>query len=110
MSKNSGPFLIHCGDGVERTGIVCAVLEAFMGASAEEITADYMKSYENVYHLERGSDEWRSISAIPEDILLVITGGRAPDRIDLRAAAEAYLLDAGLSAEEIASLREKLGG
>lgn len=47
MSKNEGPYYIHCVDGKERTGFVLAVIEGLAGATYEEIVADYMKTYDN---------------------------------------------------------------
>jgi hypothetical protein len=40
-----GPWLLHCYAGVDRTGFVAMVLEAFMGASLDEITGDYLMSF-----------------------------------------------------------------
>jgi hypothetical protein len=47
MLAHDGPYLVHCYAGVDRTGIVCAILEALMGASPEEIAADYARSFYN---------------------------------------------------------------
>lgn len=53
-----GPFLIHCRYGRDRTGNVCAVLEALCGASMDEITDDYMLSYENIHHIAHKNEKW----------------------------------------------------
>ena len=39
---NDGPYLIHCNEGQDRTGFSVAILECLMGASEEEVVADYM--------------------------------------------------------------------
>ena len=53
MSQHEGPYLIHCIEGKDRTGFVCALLEALCGASYEEIVADYMVTYENYYGITK---------------------------------------------------------
>jgi protein tyrosine/serine phosphatase len=40
--KSEGPWLIHCHAGVDRTGFFSMVLEAFMGATVDEIVNDYL--------------------------------------------------------------------
>jgi protein tyrosine/serine phosphatase len=42
--------IIHCHAGVERTGFVCIVLEAFMGATLNEIINDYLQSFNSIYN------------------------------------------------------------
>ena len=54
-----GPFLIHCRYGRDRTGNVCAVLEALCGATMDEITDDYMLSYENIHHIAHKNEKWQ---------------------------------------------------
>lgn len=56
--ENEGPYYIHCRYGRDRTGLVCIVLEGLCEASMEEISADFMKSYENIHFLEPGSQKW----------------------------------------------------
>lgn len=58
ISENKGPYYIHCRYGRDRTGLVCMILEGLCGASMEEISSDYMKSYENIHFLEKGSEKW----------------------------------------------------
>ena len=57
--REEGPYLIHCRYGRDRTGNVCAVLEALCGATLEEITDDYMLSYENIHHIVHGGEKWQ---------------------------------------------------
>lgn len=56
--ENDGPYYIHCRYGRDRTGLVCILLEGLCGASMEEISADFMKSYENIHFLTAGSEKW----------------------------------------------------
>ena len=43
------PALIHCKLGMDRTGMVCALLEMLMGAHYAEIEHDYRLSYLNLF-------------------------------------------------------------
>jgi hypothetical protein len=45
LINREGPYLIHCHAGIDRTGFVCAVIEALMGATPDEIIEDYLISY-----------------------------------------------------------------
>ena len=106
------PVLIHCQQGKEQTGIMAMILEALCGASYDEIVEDYMLSYENFYHIEKGSDQWQHIAdgnIIPS--MLKMTGAADAaelKKLDLRAAAESYLLGLGLSPDEIKAIYNKL--
>lgn len=109
MISADAPYLIHCMEGKDRTGFVCALLEAFMGATAEEIVGDYMRSYENFYGVERGSERYEAIaSANIRKTLPAALGIDSLYASDRREAAKRYLLDIGLTEEEIGLLRQKL--
>ena len=58
IALNEAPYYIHCRYSRDRTGLLCAILEALSGASFTEIREDYMLSYENIHHLEKGSPKW----------------------------------------------------
>ena len=49
LSSRPGPYLVHCMEGKDRTGYVCALLEGLCGATYEEIVADYLVTYDNYY-------------------------------------------------------------
>ena len=53
MTEHSGPCLIHCVEGKDRTGFVCALMLALAGASAQEIIDDYMITYYNYYGITK---------------------------------------------------------
>ena len=109
MAEQEGPFLIHCTEGKDRAGFASAILEAFMGADLDEITADYMMSYYNYYGVEPGSVMYTKIA----DANILKSLAAAFDLEDLEGAditkeAEEYLSGIGLSEETLAALREKL--
>ena len=110
MAANEAPFLIHCGLGKDRAGFVCAVLECLMGATAQEVVADYLVSFYNYFGIEPGTGEYELVA----DNEIRPSLARAFDVKDiesanLSAAAERYLLGIGVSSGDIAVLRRKLG-
>lgn len=44
ISEKEPPFLVHCRLGTDRTGVITAVIEAFMGAKWDAIVNDYQRS------------------------------------------------------------------
>ena len=109
FADNEGPYLVHCTEGKDRAGFTSALLEAFMGATFDEIVNDYMKSYENYYHVEKNSEQWNAVrdSNIVKQLEL-ITGSSTPEKSNLVKAAENYMKDIGLDKAEIDRLRKNL--
>ena len=111
IAANEGPFLVHCNEGKDRAGFVSAVLEALMGASAEEITADYMVTYFNYYGVVPGTEQYDIVAASNiQKSLAAAFGMTSIFDGDLQAAAVAYLTAIGVSAEDIAAVQAKLAG
>ena len=109
MTKEEGPFLIHCTEGKDRAGFGCAILEALMGADADEIFQDYMESYYNFYGIEPGSRMYaKIIDANIRKELLAAFELETLDGEDLSRKAEEYLKRIGLTDDLIDRLREKL--
>ncbi len=110
MSMNQGPYYIHCTEGKDRTGFVCLLLEALVGASFEELEDDYMETYKNYFNISRNSDSDK-YEALKElrlyDMLWYLAD--LPDNTDLSGmhfeeAAKKYLLSAGMTDKEISNL------
>ena len=111
IADNEPPFLIHCNLGKDRTGLVCAVIEAVTGASSEEIAEDFMKSFYNYFSVMPGSKEYEFIvSHEIRSFLASMLGVKNIDDVNLYAAAEKYLLKIGVASKDIEKVREKLGG
>ncbi len=49
LPSRPAPYVIHCMEGKDRTGYVCAQLEGLCGATYEEMVADYLITYNNYY-------------------------------------------------------------
>lgn len=113
MSKNNGPYLVHCTEGKDRAGFVSALLECLMGADFNEVVTDYMTTYENYYKIEKGSEQYNSIaqSNIITSLTTVVCGmdkGSDISKTDLSKAAENYLEKIGMTKAEIKELKSKL--
>lgn len=104
------PILIHCTEGKDRAGFTSALLEAFMGASADEIIADYMVSYKNYYGITEESDSARYDMIVKNNIaemLKVISGKNSIDELtpeDLMFGAINYLIKGGMTEREVEAL------
>lgn len=61
INENEGPYLIHCMEGQDRTGAICAIFASLLGASKNELIEDFMKTYENFYRVKKGSDQYCKI-------------------------------------------------
>lgn len=112
MSVNEGPYLVHCNEGKDRAGFISALLSAYMGATYEELVADYMTTYENYYHVEKGSVEYSTVkeSNIDSTLRTIASASKDTDltTIDFASAAKAYIESIGLSASECEALRANL--
>ena len=109
MAANDGPYLIHCKEGKDRTGFLCSILECLMGASFEEVTEDYLKSYYNYYGDQINEDKAEFLRQYFSNILSVALGIEdLTDETDLAADAERYLLGIGVQQDEIDILKDKL--
>ena len=109
IAENEAPFLVHCNEGKDRAGFVSAMLECLMGATADEVVADYMVTYYNYYAVKPEGDRYPVIanSNIKKSLAAAFGVADIMD-VDLAAAAEQYLLDIGVSAEDIAKVKENL--
>ena len=111
MAGSEPPFLVHCSLGKDRAGFVCALLECLCGAGLDEVIADYLVSFGNYFGIEPGSREYDIVVECEiTRFLAEAFGVKAGElgRLNLAEAGERYFRGIGVSADEIASLREKL--
>ena len=110
LASHETPWLIHCTEGKDRTGFAVAVLECLMGASADEVVADYMVTYANFYGVQPGTEQYDAIvrSNIASSLAAAFDIGSIYDA-DLAVEADDYLLEIGMSREEIDALKAGLG-
>ncbi len=106
---NEGPYLIHCTEGKDRAGFVSAILECLMGASYQEVVADYMTTYYNYYGIEEGTEKYNAVAE--SNIIASLKTAFATDdlpKANLAECARNYLLGIGMTDAEIDSLIEVL--
>ena len=112
LAGQEPPYLVHCTEGKDRAGFASMLLEALMGADEEEIVSDYMLSFTNYYGTEPGSKQYELIADKNiREMLRFVAGlekGASLEGVDLKAATEKYVLDAGMTPEELDELRNKL--
>lgn len=61
INKHQGPYLIHCMEGQDRTGAICALFESLLSASKNELIEDFMKTYQNFYRVKKDSEQYNKI-------------------------------------------------
>ena len=110
--NNDGPYYIHCLEGKDRTGYVCMVIEALLGATYEELIDDYFVTYHNYYGIEKGSNKYEVIKSLHIDEMIRYVFGFDENTNLLKAnyhtPVNSYLLSIGLTQEEIDAIQVKL--
>ena len=111
LSKNEGPYLVHCNEGKDRAGFTSALLSSLMGLTYDEIASDYMTSYENYYHVEKGTEQYEAVKRSNIDSMLSFIAGvetKDLENVDLAAKAEEFLIAIGMEKADIDTLKSKL--
>ena len=114
MSEHEGPYLVHCLEGKDRTGFVCALLEALCGATYDEMLDDYMITYQNYYGITRESDpdKYDVIADLNLNGMLQYLAGVDDDAdlsaIDYSGYARDYLVNGGMTDEQVDALVQRL--
>ena len=111
LSKNEGPYLVHCNEGKDRAGFTSALLSALMGLTYDEIASDYMTSYENYYHVEKGTEQYEAVKRSNIDSMLSFIAGvetKDLENVDLAGKAEEFLIAIGMEKVDIDTLKSKL--
>jgi protein tyrosine/serine phosphatase len=107
MTKHEPPYLIHCEAGIDRTGFLSIILEAFMGASLEDIVKDYMISF--VDSGKYSPDDYKNGLDFVRDTFSRISGESIQTREDLQIQATKYLTkQVRLGKDELTVLEGKL--
>ncbi|HEY0699759.1 MAG TPA: tyrosine-protein phosphatase [Micromonospora sp.] len=106
------PVVVHCVAGKDRTGIVCGLTLSLLGVDDADIAADYALSTAasarfTAWLRENMPDAVpppRPFLASPAEAMTLFLAGLR----DRYGSVERYLLDGGLSAEQLAELRRHL--
>lgn len=94
-NKENYPVLLHCTHGMDRTGIVCYLLGAVLGVSESDLMRDYQLSA--FYH----GSLW-GLNQMNELIGML----KSYEGATINEKAENYLLSAGVTSEEIESIKD----
>ena len=113
LSKLETPYLIHCTEGKDRTGFVCMLVEMLAGSDYQAIVDDYMITYDNYYQITKEKDPARYDVILQRNLIAMMKYVTGADEeglktADLAAAAEKYLLNAGMSEEDLAAFKAKI--
>ncbi len=110
---DQGAVLFHCTAGKDRTGLVAAFLLLLAGVDEGDVVADYALTGDHMAGIVAGleqaaSEQGRDIAAYRPYLLSEPATMRAflAHLGEAYGGAEAYLLDHGLEAREIARLRQ----
>ncbi len=120
IGSSTGPTLVHCTAGKDRTGLVIAVILAAAGVAREDIIADYVCTQANMPGvleriaatpgLEDGPALVQRVAEVQPEILTAPADAIAAalDVIDESGGAELWLTHHGLSDAEVTQLRARL--
>ena len=110
--NNDGPYYIHCLEGKDRTGYVCMVIEALLGATYEELIDDYFITYHNYYGIEKGSNKYEVIKSLHIDEMIRYVFGFDENtnllKANYKTPVNSYLLSIGLTQDQIDAIQVKL--
>jgi protein-tyrosine phosphatase len=117
VAESSGPVLIHCAAGKDRTGIVVAALLAAAGVERDAIVADYVASEVNLPLLKA---RWQQVGMstrpgrhVPEALLAApaTAVGRVLDRVEgWPGGASTWWVDHGATPAHLATWRSRIRG
>lgn len=114
LPSRPAPYVVHCVEGKDRTGYVCALLEGLCGATYQEIVDDYLVTYDNYYHKtpEKDSDVCNALVSLRLNTCLMYYANVSDEtllpKIDYAKSFSEYLLSHGMSHQELDALVQAL--
>jgi protein-tyrosine phosphatase len=109
---DAAPVVVHCMAGKDRTGVVCALALALLGVSDEDIAADYaltetsmrrLTEYLRVHNPEAITGQEHMFDSPAAAMLLFLADIRAE-----YGSVEKYVRSIGVTAEQVAAMRDHL--
>ena len=114
LPSRPAPYVVHCMEGKDRTGYVCALLEGLCGATYEEIVADYLVTYYNYYSVtpEKDRDACNTLVSLRLNPCLMYYAGISDEaqlpNVDYAKAFSDYLLSHGMNQQQLDALIQAL--
>ena len=114
LPSRPAPYVVHCMEGKDRTGYVCALLEGLCGATYEEIVADYLITYDNYYQITPVKDPalCNTLVSLRLNTCLMYYAGVTDEtqlpEVDYAKAFASYLLSHGMSQQQLDALVQAL--
>ena len=114
LPSHPTPYVIHCMEGKDRTGYVCALLEGLCGSTYEEIVDDYLVTYYNYYKLTpvNNPELCNTLVSLRLNTCLMYYAGIEDESqlscIDYAQAFSNYLLSHGMSQQQLDALVQVL--
>ena len=114
LPSRPAPYVVHCIEGKDRTGYVCALLEGLCGATYDEMVADYLVTYYNYYGITPETDRnvCNTLVSLRLNPCLMFYAGVSDEvqlpSVDYAKAFANYLLTHGMSQQQLDALIQAL--
>ena len=110
MTKNKGPYLVHCEVGRDRTGLVILLLESLMGVPYGYMVNDYAQTYLNTTYDSPATAKQKAASHVNSELMYISGQKSITDwsKVNLNRYAVLYLKMGGMTDSEISLLRKNL--
>ena len=116
LPSHPAPYVVHCMEGKDRTGYVCALLEGLCGATYDEIVADYLVTYNNYYDINPVNNPvlCNTLVSLRLNTCLMYYANVSDEsqlpKVDYAKAFASYLLSHGMSQQQLDALVKVLTG
>ena len=110
LPSHPAPYVVHCMEGKDRTGYVCALLEGLCGATYDEMVSDYLITYANYYEVtpEKDPKVCDALISLRLNMCLMYYAGVDDEAqlpyVDYAKAFSEYLLTHGMSQKQLDAL------
>jgi len=114
LPRHLAPYVVHCMEGKDRTGYVCALLEGLCGATYEEIVADYLITYNNFYKInpDKNPVQCNTLVSMYLNPSLMFYAGVSDEAqlpaVDYTKAFANYFLSHGMTQQQLDALVKAL--
>lgn len=114
LPSRPAPYVVHCMEGKDRTGYVCALLEGLCGAGYDEIVEDYLITYDNFYRINpaKNPELCNTLVSLRLNTCLMHYAGVSDEtqlpQIDFATKFSDFLLSHGMSRGQLAALIQVL--